>query len=170
MNERLRVRRAIPSDAAALTALARAVAAEPEGWLLTLGTWRAPSDERRHIRLLRRSQDAALFVAESPDGVVGRLSLARDTHPSCGHIADLGLMVALPYRRRGIGRALLQAAVEWARESGVSKLELHVFPHNEAAIRLYETFGFQREGYRRRYFRRGGTYVDALLMALDLDG
>ena len=75
-------------------------------------------------------------------------------------------MVAATHRRRGIGRALLAAAEEWARGAGVSKLELHVFPHNEAAIALYEGFGYEREGYRRRHYRRpDGTYVDAILMA-----
>jgi ribosomal protein S18 acetylase RimI-like enzyme len=74
-------------------------------------------------------------------------------------------MVAVGHRRQGIGRSLLEQAVEWARESQVEKLELHVFPHNEPAIRLYEQFGFEREGLRRDHFRRGGKLVDAVLMA-----
>ena len=45
------------------------------------------------------------------------------------------------------------------------KLELHVFPWNEPAIRLYETFGFEREGYRRSQYVREGEDVDAILMA-----
>ena len=57
----------------------------------------------------------------------------------------------------------------WARASGIRKLELHVFPHNEAAIRLYEKFGFTREGYRHEHYRRGGGYVDAILMAYDVE-
>jgi ribosomal protein S18 acetylase RimI-like enzyme len=80
-------------------------------------------------------------------------------------VADLGLMVAAGHRRRGIGRALLEGAAEWARRHGVEKLELHVFPHNEPAIRLYESFGFVQEGYRRRHYRRGEEYLDAVLMA-----
>ena len=170
MSEEFRVRRAAPSDADAISRLAREVAAEPEGWLLTLGTWRSSSEERRAIRLLRRHPDAALFVAETSEGIVGRLSVTRDNHPSSQHIADLGLMVARDYRRRGAGRALLEAAVEWARASGVSKVELHVFPHNEAAIKLYESFGFEREGYRKRHYRRGQEHVDAILMAYFVPG
>jgi len=165
MNEALRIRRAAPGDADALSRLARSVAAEPGGWLLTLGTWRSSSEERRAIRLFRRHPDAAIIVAETAEGIVGRLSLTRYHHPSSQHVADLGLMVAQPYRRRGVGRSLLGAAVEWARANGVSKLELHVFPHNEAAIKLYESFGFEREGYRKRHYHRGQEYVDAILMA-----
>jgi RimJ/RimL family protein N-acetyltransferase len=74
-------------------------------------------------------------------------------------------MVAIDARRQGVGTALLQAAADWAREAGIRKLELHVFPWNEAAIALYEAFGFEREGYRWEHYKRGGEYVDAILMA-----
>jgi ribosomal protein S18 acetylase RimI-like enzyme len=74
-------------------------------------------------------------------------------------------MVAHEHRRRGIGRTLLEQAVEWARANGIEKLELHVFPHNEPAIKLYEQFGFEHEGLRRGHYRRGTELVDVTLMA-----
>jgi RimJ/RimL family protein N-acetyltransferase len=162
------IRPARPKDAGPLVALAADVAAEPEGWLISDGGWRTAVDERRYLRALRRYSDAAVYVAESEDGIVGRLSLGRDPHPASRHVADLGLMVASTHRRRGIGRALLDQAVAWSRGVGVRKLELHVFPHNEAAIALYESFGFRREGYRKAHYRRGSGYVDAILMAYDV--
>jgi len=161
------IREAVPADAPALVALARAVGSEPEGWLLSAEEWRGAAAERRYLRAVRRSPNAAVFVAEAPEGLVGRLSVARDPHPASFHVADLGLMVAAEYRRRGIGRALLERAVKWSRANGIVKLELHVFPHNEPALALYERFGFVREGYRRRHYRRAGEYVDAILMAFD---
>ncbi len=167
MNEVV-IRRATPADAAELVALARAVGAEPERWLITASDWRGASDERRYLRSIRRSPNAAVMVAEAPEGIVGRLSLARDPHPASAHVADLGLMVARSHRGRGIGRAFLEAAVDWARRAGVSKLELHVFPHNEPAIALYESFGFEREGYRRKHYRREDDFVDAVLMAYEV--
>jgi RimJ/RimL family protein N-acetyltransferase len=126
------------------------------------------ADERRYLKAVRRHADAAVLVATDGDQIVGRLSLARDPHPASAHVADIGMMVAATHRRRGIGRALLDAAVVWARAAGVDKLELHVFPWNEPAIRLYETFGFEREGLRRRHYLRDGVAVDALLMAYHL--
>ena len=162
-----RVRAADPADAEQLTRLAEAVSAEPGGWLIsTGGEWRSAGDERRYLKALRRYPHAAVFVAERDDGaLVGRLSVSRDAHPASSHVADLGLMVASDARRQGVGRALLSAAVEWARGAGVRKLELHVFPWNDAAISLYEAFGFEREGYRTGHYHRAGEDVDAILMA-----
>jgi RimJ/RimL family protein N-acetyltransferase len=65
---------------------------------------------------------------------------------------------------------LLSEAVAWARASAVRKLELHVFPWNEPALRLYESFGFEREGYRKGHYERDGEHVDAILMALEVEG
>ena len=124
--------------------------------LLTTDVARSSLAEKRYLRAVRRHPDAAVFVVEEQGRLVGRLSLAREVHPASRHVADLGLMVAAAQRRRGIGRALLEQAVAWARASGVTKLELHVFPWNEPAIALYEAFGFEREGYRKRQYLRGG--------------
>ena len=161
------VRLADPSDAEALTQLAEEVSSEPEAWLISAnGEWRSVGDERRYLKAVRKYPHAAVFVAERSDGaIVGRLSLARDTHPASAHVADLGLMVAKDARRQGVGQALLEASVEWARSSGVRKLELHVFPWNEPAIQLYERFGFEREGFRKGHYSRAGEDVDAILMA-----
>jgi RimJ/RimL family protein N-acetyltransferase len=163
------IRRAEPADAEQLVALGREVGSEPEGWLIAVDSWRSAADERRYLKAIRRYPHAAVFVAEEEGTIVGRLSLARDQHPASAHVADLGLMVAASHRRRGIGRALLETAVMWAREAEVTKLELHVFPWNEPAIRLYEDFGFEREGYRKKHYRRGREEVDAILMAYAVD-
>lgn len=162
------IRPAEPTDAPELVALAAAVGGEAGDWLLATETWRPVADERRYLKAVRRHADAAVFVAVDGDRLVGRLSLARDPHPASAHVADLGLMVSASHRRRGIGRALLDAAVKWARMVGVDKLELHVFPWNEPAIRLYERYGFEREGLRRGHYLRDGVAVDAILMAYHL--
>jgi RimJ/RimL family protein N-acetyltransferase len=165
---RFQIRRAVPGDAAALVELARVVGSEPEGWLITDGDWRTASEERRYLRAVRRHPHAAVFVAETEEGLVGRLSIARDPHPASVHVADVGLMVAKDHRRLGIGRSLMEAAEDWGREVGVRKVELHVFPYNTAAIALYETLGYEREGLRKGHYRRGGRLLDAILMAKEL--
>ena len=165
------VRPARPRDAEACVELALAVGGEPERWLISTNDWRSASEERRYLKAIERWPHGAVFVAEDEGEIVGRLSLSRDTHPASMHVADLGLMVAKHARGRGIGGALLAAAVEWAREVGVAKLELHVFPWNTPAIALYEKFGFVREGYRKDHYRRSdGEIADVILMALSVPG
>jgi RimJ/RimL family protein N-acetyltransferase len=164
-----RIREARADDAQELVELAAAVSKEPEGWLISSDGWRGVSDERRYLKALRRYAHAAVYVADDDGRIVARLSLARDTHPASAHVADLGLMVAASHRRRGIGRALLDQAVAWSKQVGVRKLELHVFPWNDPAIHLYESYGFVREGFRRRHYIRDGEEVDAILMAYRID-
>ena len=161
----IRIRRAEASDAPALVRLAEAVGHEQERWILASEGWRSIGDERRYLKTVHRHPDAAVFVADDDGAIVGRLSLSRDPHPASRHVADVGLMVAAGHRRQGIGRLLLEEAVAWSRRSEIGKLELHVFPWNEPALRLYESFGFEREGLRRAHFVRDGELIDAILMA-----
>jgi ribosomal protein S18 acetylase RimI-like enzyme len=77
------------------------------------------------------------------------------------------MAVARPWRGRGVGTALLEAAMKWAREEGLHKLSLSVFPHNASAIALYRRFGFVEEGRRTKHFRRAsGELWDAIDMGL----
>jgi putative acetyltransferase len=163
------VRHATPADADALVELAESVGREDGRWILGTGPWRSVGDERRYLRTIEHHPDAAVFVAEDVGRIVGRLSLSRDTHPASRHVADLGLMVSESHRRQGVGTMLLDQSVTWARASAISKHELHVFPWNEPALGLYESFGFEREGHRKRHYERGGELVDAILMAYCVD-
>jgi RimJ/RimL family protein N-acetyltransferase len=105
------------------------------------------------------------FVAMAEGRVVGEVKIELRIG-----IADLGMMVSAEHRGRGIGTALLQAVIAWARAHGAHKLALQVWPHNHGARRLYETFGFVEEGrLRRHYRRRTGELWDAIIMGLVLD-
>jgi len=159
------IRAAESGDAQPLVELAGQIGGEEGAWLLTTDAWRSVAEERRYLRAVRRHPDAAVYVVEDAGHIVARLSLARDVHPASRHVADLGLMVAASHRRRGVGRALLDQAVTWADSVGVRKLELHVFPWNQPAIALYESFGFEREGVRKAHYLRDGVPVDVILMA-----
>ena len=102
--------------------------------------------------------------SRSPEGeLVGSLSVEESRFG----FGELGMAVARDWRGRGVGSALLEAAIEWARERGLHKLTLSVFPHNAAAIALYRKFGFVEEGRRVKHYRRAsGELWDALEMGL----
>ena len=80
---------------------------------------------------------------------------------------EIAMAVAREWRGRGVGAALLAEAIEWAREQGLHKLSLSVFPHNAAAIGLYRKFGFVEEGRRVKQIRRSsGELWDVVDMGL----
>jgi putative acetyltransferase len=106
-----------------------------------------------------------LLVAETGGEVVGNGGLHR-ADGRRRHAATLGMGVREAWQGRGIGRAILTALVDTADNwLDLRRLELTVYTDNARAIALYERFGFAREGVMRAYAYRGGTYVDALLMA-----
>jgi RimJ/RimL family protein N-acetyltransferase len=72
-------------------------------------------------------------------------------------------------RGTGLGRRLMQAAIEAARRQGMERIELEVFASNTRAIALYERLGFVREGLKRRVRKIDGRYDDDVMMALLLD-
>jgi RimJ/RimL family protein N-acetyltransferase len=158
------VRPATLADVDTLVALLVEVAGE--------GRWigaEAPVDvDRRRQRMAAdvEGEDAIILVAEAGGEPVGQLGLRLAPYG----VADLGMLVAAGWRGRGVGAALLAEAVRRAREAGAHKIALQVWPHNTAAIALYERFGFRREGYlRRHYRRRSGELWDAVVMGLPLD-
>jgi ribosomal protein S18 acetylase RimI-like enzyme len=103
------------------------------------------------------------FVAVGGDEIVGSLHLDASRHG----FGEIGMAVAREWRGRGVGAALLAAAIESARERGLHKLSLSVFAHNAPAIALYRKFGFIEEGRRVKQFRRSsGDLWDAIDMGL----
>jgi ribosomal protein S18 acetylase RimI-like enzyme len=77
------------------------------------------------------------------------------------------MAVARLWRGRGVGSALLAAAIEKARGDGLHKLSLEVFAHNDAAIALYRKVGFVEEGRRVKHYRRAsGELWDSIVMGL----
>ena len=96
-----------------------------------------------------------------PPPIVGSIGL----HPGpVAGVLSLGMWILPAWRGRGGGRQLMTTALAQIPE-GAHKIELEVFPDNEAAIALYRAFGFEEEGLRRDHYRRAGELRSALIMA-----
>jgi RimJ/RimL family protein N-acetyltransferase len=103
------------------------------------------------------------LVAVGDGEIIGSLSV----HPIVFGCGEIGMHVARDWRSRGVGSALVAAAIEWARAQGLHKLSLGVWPHNAAAIALYRKFGFEEEGRRVKQYRRAnGDLWDLIEMGL----
>ena len=105
-------------------------------------------------------------MADLDGRVVGTLGLRAGTNPRRRHVGEIGMAVHEAFQGRGIGTALVAAALALADDwLALRRVELQVFADNAAAIHLYERFGFVAEGLAREFAFRDGAYVDALLMA-----
>ena len=99
--------------------------------------------------------------------VVGNAGLhAISDNPRQKHVCSLGISISQAYQGRGVGRALMNACLDFADHwANYSRLALTVHADNTRAIKLYESLGFQHEGRLRDFSFREGGYVDALFMA-----
>lgn len=160
-DSRITVRRAEPADFEAV----RAIFAMPQAQAQTLQL-PLPSSELWEARMQSRDPDMHLLVAELDGEVVAQLGLHVGTNPRRRHVADIGMGVRDDHAGRGIGSALLQAALSLADDwLQVQRIELQVYADNAAAIALYRRHGFIEEGRHARYAWRDGEFVDAISMA-----
>ena len=111
------------------------------------------------------------FVAVSTDDlhVVGHANLKGDGLRVGLHRCELGLGVERAHRGHGLGRRLVQTAIDFARTAeSLAWIDLRVFAHNALARALYASLGFREVGVLTDRFRIEGEVIDDVLMVLDV--
>lgn len=135
--------------------------------------------ERRYLRFLdappmdmtvdflRHGLDIGnVHLAAIMDGeLVGWCDICRHSFEIEAHIGTLGIGLLPEVRDRGLGKALLDVAIDAAGRLDFRRIELTAFSDNQRAIALYETRGFVREGVMRAAARFGDEYRDMVMMA-----
>ncbi|HWF39427.1 MAG TPA: ribosomal protein S18-alanine N-acetyltransferase [Candidatus Acidoferrales bacterium] len=106
--------------------------------------------------------EMAGWVAEEKGEIAGFL-VARQIG---GDVEILNVAVAPDVRRHGVGSALFEAAIGWAKSLGAERAFLEVRQSNHAAIQFYERYNFRATGHRPRYYT--SPVEDALVLALHL--
>jgi RimJ/RimL family protein N-acetyltransferase len=153
------VRPATVGDARAMAELFAAVAEERTG----IATEPPVDVEARTAQFAASIAESIVAVADGQ--VVGMIHTTVSRHG----FGEFGMLVDRGWRGRGVGSALIEATIDWARDQGLHKLCLEVFAHNIAAIALYRKYGFVEEGHRVRQYRRAsGELWDSLVMGLPL--
>ena len=113
----------------------------------------------------REMVGALVLVAEENQFLLGYLMISAHLPARLRHTAELTMGVAPAAQGRGVGRRLLENAFAILRERGeIEILYLHVRADNTAAVRLYESVGFERLCVLDRDTKIGDNYFDAILM------
>ncbi len=122
--------------------------------------WLTERDRKRH----------PVIVAEVDDRVLGWASLNPwSSRGGYARTAEGSVYVHREFRGQGVGRVLLAATVERARDAGLGVVLARIAEANEASVRLFERLGFGRIGTQRRCGEKFRRILDVELMDLHLD-
>jgi RimJ/RimL family protein N-acetyltransferase len=124
----------------------------------------------RAAERLAPDRDRAVFGAFDGEALVGTVGLQRERPRKLAHKAVIwGVYVAPSFRKRGVGRMLLEHALARAAwMPGLLQLTLGANTANPAAIALYESVGFEPFGLERGFLLVDGVLHDELHMALTI--
>lgn len=124
-----------------------------------------PSRDYWRRRLSENVDSVYNLVAIVDERVVGMAHVATSHRPRRRHAGAIGISVQADWQGKGLGTELMRAIVDLVDNwLNLTRLELEVYADNEAAIHLYERFGFEVEGTLRQHAFRDGRYVDSKMM------
>lgn len=158
---KISVRRTEPADVAALIKIYGNETAFSQTLQLPY-----PSYQSWKQRVESIPEHVTSLVAEYEGEVAGNLGLTAQTRARRRHVASVGMVVGDDFAGRGVGTALLEAAIDITENwLNITRLELTVYVDNERAIGLYKKCGFVIEGEAQGFAFRNGSFVNAYYMA-----
>ena len=162
----LLVRNAVASDARVLRETTQRAHAETD-FLLSYPDEQSADDEQEATE---RSGNEVELIAVIDGHIVGSAGVsAVRSQRKVAHRARFGISILKEYWGMGIGRALIEASIDCARQAGYTQLELEVVVDNERAVSLYRRAGFEEYGRNPRGYRSASAgYRELVYMRLEL--
>ncbi len=166
----LAIREATPDDAAAILEFVHAISRESEFLSMGPGDFElSEAEEVQFLQVYQQTDNHVYLTAWVGETLAGTIMFAGGSRPRVRHTGELGISVRKAFWSLGVGGHLLDALIDWARQSGIiTKVNLRVRPDNDRAIHLYERKGFRREGAISREVRVHGRYYEHVWMGLEL--
>lgn len=127
------------------------------------------SEEMRFLQQSEERANSLFLVAESAGEIIGNIFLEGNQRKVMFHTAMVGIGMLASWKGCGLGFALMDEAIKWAREkSDLEMLWLKVYAENEPGIQLYRKCGFVEYGRLPGMFKQNGRYHDEVSMYLSL--
>ena len=165
------IREAIKEDATELVAYLQKIGGESD--FLTFGSGEfsvAVSDEQMMLKESRNANNKIMILALVGNKVISCLHFTGGARARIQHTGEFGVSVLKDYWDQGIGTAMVQELIHWAKDSNViRKLNLRVRSDNARAIHVYQTLGFVQEGLITRQFFISEQFYDFICMGLNVD-
>lgn len=130
-----------------------------------LDTMPTGEEHRKEIHSIK--EDGGMYTVAEVDGkIAGVAILKRGTMEMSRHTAKFRTWLAPGFRGMGLGKKMMEYTIAWAKANGLEKINLDVFSNNQRAIKLYQKYGFRKEGHLRKQYVLDGEYVDEIFMSL----
>lgn len=167
----LLIREAKPEDAEKMIEYVHIVSGESKNIGFGPGEFNiTPEQEREIVTRYLETDNMIFLLGFIGEELVAMANFSSSQRPRLRHTGELGMSVKKKYWRHGIGQAMLQALIDWAKGTGIiRKMNLRVTTYNTAGIALYEKMGFKRVGVITRDMMIDGEFVDTILMGLEID-
>ena len=160
----MQIRTVIPEDSELLVKMLKQLDTETSFMMYEPGERTATADDMKH-RIEQWERSGSLFLLLEDEGeLAGFISALRGEPRRIRHSAYLVVGILKDYRGKGYGSMLFRKMEQWARENGITRLELTVMTENEQARHLYEKMGFIMEGKKERSMIVDGRAVDEYYM------
>lgn len=134
------------------------------------GEWTGTYEQELNYIENVNTSNSIMLVAIIDGKIVGSTSLSAGTRSRVKHTGEMGITVRKAYWNCGIGSLLLGELLNFAKKTKIiRKVNLIVKKDNLNAIRLYEKYGFKKEGLVTREFLVNGKFYDSVHMGLEID-
>lgn len=163
--KQLFISKAAPDEAHELIDFLNSVGGESN--FLTFGKGEFPlsvKEEQEFISTCIEHDQCLMLVGKIDKKIVSQLYLDRSPNPRLSHIGDIGISVKKEYWGNGIATHMMSAAISWAKQHAITKLQLQVRTDHVTAIQLYKKLGFHIEGTLKQAIKINQVEYDNYLM------
>ncbi|MCO7723750.1 GNAT family N-acetyltransferase [Myroides odoratimimus] len=169
-NKQVTIRLASSNDAHALLDLIKQYLDNAEYIPITSNDFnKTVAEIEAWIEKLNSADNSIMLVAEHNGQLIGNLDLTGQHRKTLQHTAVLGMGISLEWRNTGLGTALLNSAVKWAKRNNTLEiLTLEVYTENIVGIALYRKQGFKEIGIIPNFIKDNDRYYDNMSMWMAL--
>lgn len=163
--ETLTIREGKPEDAQAIIDYLDIVGPESKNLYVEDGSAFTLEGEREYLKSTAESPDNLYIIGEVNGEIVATALTGRETErPRGAHRGSLVISVQKKCWGLGVGRAMIDVLLDFAKSINIELMELEVKVDNERGIGLYESVGFRNTAIHEAMFKIDGEYVDAYIM------
>jgi len=170
-NSSVLIREGTVDDAEALIPTMKDILRETEYLLLEEEEFNMTLEEEKNwLKRFDFSPNSLYLVAVHNDKIIGTMGIEGNNMLKVKHTASIGISLRKEWQGLGLGRKLMEVAINWAKNNtGLELIWLEVLSPNTHAIKLYEKLGFMEAGRQKDFFKLPqDRYCDNIIMNLKL--